>query len=79
MSDSIVRLLSIPRGATCDADGRELGDDWLLADLGVDLDLTAHYLTTDHVPGSEIPPVLDDARRFGEMLVELINTEWKER
>lgn len=61
MSRSFYRILAIPEGEEKDAEGRGLGDDWLVADLGVHEDengvfTTHYYVTTDRVHASEFDP-----------------------
>lgn len=56
------RVLLIPTGQKVDADGRELGDDWLLATLGCAEDGDKEYdcyVTTNRVRASESYGVLD--------------------
>lgn len=78
----LVRLLSIPKGADKDAEGRGFGDDWQLLDLGQSEDGTRHYLTTDCVRASEFAciPGFHDPAEMGAWLVEQINAakrdEW---
>lgn len=47
-----LRALLIPAGQTHDADGREVGDDWMMANCGSVTGEIA-YVTTDRVGGSE--------------------------
>ncbi|HJV97443.1 MAG TPA: hypothetical protein VJ608_15475 [Albitalea sp.] len=51
---SYVRVLALPKGAAADAEGRKLGADWVLADLGEDTAGTHYYVTTDRVRASEL-------------------------
>ena len=71
------RVLAIPEGAERDADGRGIGDDWLLADLGVDESdgkLVHFYVTTDRIHASELASFrIFQPKRFAEWIVETAN------
>lgn len=76
----IVRVLKVPQGGK-DEDGREVGDDWLLADFGCTWDDDGKeyciYLTTDRVHASD--PVLDrfEPEKLAKWMADRINEEWK--
>lgn len=76
----MVRVLAIPAGQTEDADGREVGSDWLLADCGEAHDGTHYYVTTDYIRASELDdyPLLADPRRLAEWMVEAINAGYEQ-
>lgn len=48
-----VRALIVPKGEKKDSDGREFGDDHMLADLGESWEGATVWLTTDYVHTSE--------------------------
>ena len=74
----IVRVLAIPRGEEKDADGRGIGDDWLLADLGVDHEDNHIYVTTDRVRASELAGLrILEPRDLAVFLVGKVNESWK--
>lgn len=50
----MIRMLKIRDGEKKDAEGREVGDDWLLATLGATHDGYHIYLTTDCIRASEV-------------------------
>ena len=79
MSD-IARTLGIPLGKSEDADGTSIGDNWLLADMGVDPDGVHWYVTTDHVRASEFVGMnlLAEPEMLAEFLRDQINREWHE-
>ena len=74
---NIVRVLRIPHGGKADEDGREVGDDWLLATLGQDMAGATYYLTTDHVNGSDLPEALDNTKKCAELIAALVNRAWR--
>jgi hypothetical protein len=77
---SIVRVLKVPQGGKDDK-GREVGDDWLLADFGCTYgdDGTEYcvYLTMDRVHGSD--PVLDqfEPEHLAQWMADTLNKEWE--
>ena len=70
---SYIYHLAIPSGDTKDANGRELGEDWLLMTLGSDDYGTQHYLTTDHCRAGEYPDVLNDPTHLAELVKKLLD------
>lgn len=70
------RVLLIPAGQKVDADGRELGDDWLLATLGCAEEGDKSYdcyVTTNRVRASEsgsVPDALETAFILAKALSE---------
>lgn len=75
---NLVRLLKIPTSGDSDSEGRRLGEDWVLIDLGVDIENTTeyqYYITTDGVHASELPeyPWLTEPSVLGELLVDFLN------
>lgn len=73
----IARVLAIPRYAEKDWAGRGIGDDWLLADLGV-LGDVHYYVTTDSVHASEIAGMnLLDPDTLAAFLAGQINASWR--
>lgn len=74
----IVRVLVIPEKKKKDDDGRGVGDDWLLADLGVDPDGNHIYVTTDRVHASELAGLrILEPRDLAVFLVGKVNESWK--
>ena len=73
------RVLAIKEGETKDAEGRELHDDWLVADLGCDDDGTMIYVTTDRVHASEFGFLLDIDEQAAVMVAALNAEERKRR
>ena len=67
-----MRVLAIPVGSETDAEGRKLGDDWLVADFGeteVDNKFVHIYVTTDRVHASERRgTAMTEAQLFVEMV-----------
>ena len=58
---NIVRVLAIKAGEDKDAEGREYGDDWPLADFGAEtdeVDVVHYFLTTNCLHGDEVPDFL---------------------
>ena len=54
------------------------GENWLLADFGVDSEDGKHYiLTTDHVHASELF-LLGSVREQAELVSILLNEHWKD-
>lgn len=70
----IVRVLAIPQGQDKDAEGRQLGDDWMLATLGYSEELRANiYLTTDRLRADEEPAWLADPGAMARAIAAAIN------
>lgn len=65
------RILALPEGEKRDAEGRALGDDWPIADLGEDDDGTHYWITTDQVQVSETPALGDIAEQAAVMVAAL--------
>jgi hypothetical protein len=63
-----VRILRIPEGASKDAEGRGVGDDWLLAQFGRGDDGALYYLTTDGMHASDMVGVDLSPRYLAELL-----------
>lgn len=72
---NVVRVLAIKAGETKDADGREVGDDWQLADLGADQDDTHYYVTADGLRASDLADMADvlDPEPMARFIVDAIN------
>lgn len=69
-----IRALVIPHGCDRDADGTQVGDDWLLADLGRATDDAEVYITSDHLHASELGDLgLDDPRECAALMVGATN------
>ena len=53
------------------------GDNWLIADFGVDVEDNKHYiLTTDHIHASELA-ALGTAREQAELACKLLNAQYE--
>lgn len=68
------RVLLIPTGQKCDAEGKEIGDDWLLASLGhyEDGDVSGEaYVTTRNVRASDHDP--PDAKETAFLLAAALS------
>lgn len=80
MNRSLTRVLILPYGKKQDADGRTLGEDWLLADFGETPDGDHVYLTTDRVRASEFGsyPILKSCNlaRFLQSKIDLYIKEF---
>ncbi len=67
-----MRVLAIPVGLETDAEGRKVGDDWLVADFGtteVDNKSVHIYVTTDRVRATALRgSALTDAEFFVDMV-----------
>lgn len=72
------RVLAVRNGEK-DAEGRGVGDDWLIADLGEDEDGTHYYVTTDRVPTSEYGFLMDIDEQAAVMAAALNAEEQKRR
>jgi hypothetical protein len=74
------RVLKIRNGETKDADGREVGTDWLVATLGADADDFHYYVTTDRVRGSELADVAEicksDPGDLARAIARMLNARW---
>jgi predicted RNA-binding Zn-ribbon protein involved in translation (DUF1610 family) len=77
----IVRVLKVPQGGK-DEDGREVGDDWLLADFGCTWDDDGKeyciYLTTDRVQASRYADMDGlEPEALANWMADRINEEWQ--
>ena len=50
-----------------------IGDNWMIADFGVDQDGKHYILTTDHVHASELHQYSDGPKNDAEMVCKLLN------
>lgn len=75
----IVRVLKVPSKGGKDEEGRELGDDWLLADFGCTQDDDGNeycvYLTTNRLRASEDLPFLEP-EPLARWMADHINKEY---
>jgi len=55
---------------------KNAGKNWLVADLGRDVDNKNYILTTDHVQASEASYYLQTAKIQGELIANLLNWYW---
>lgn len=76
----IVRVLKTPAVGGKDSDGREVGDDWLLADFGCAFeDDGVEYciqLTTNWVRASDDIPALEP-ETLARWIADRVNEEWE--
>ena len=59
-----------------DPEGRELGDDWLVASFGYADGAQGsgeYHLTTDHLHGTDVPEVLQFADTTAKLVAALVN------
>ena len=69
-----VRVLRLLQGSNVDHTGREVGEDWLIVDLGRDEDQSGIYLTTDRVRGSDYGDLVPVTQlEIGVLLARFVN------
>jgi len=56
-----------------------VGDNWFIADLGVDQDGKHYILTTDYVHASELGLFSGGPKFDGELICHLLNNYYEER
>lgn len=56
-----------------------IGDNWMIADLGVDEDGKHYILTTNHIHASELHMFSWGPKRDGKLIAELLNEFYTEQ